>query len=185
MEAHHVKRRALLVGAALGGLGFEARAGASPSAPLFVIARSKNANVIHYEARLATSGALDREQPIDAYWVMRAEDGRREGLTWLEERLAYGWSASFDARGELLVRLRAFSERAIRVSRAENGSFGAVLRVAGHPALLERIYVASDGGSLTPSVRYVDLFGTTLGDRRRITERILPAHPARSEPPRR
>jgi len=185
MEGLHVKRRALLVGAALSGLGFEARAGVTPSAPLFVITRSKNANVVHYEARLAASGALDREQPIGAYWVMRAEDGRREGLTWLEERLAYGWSASFDARGELLVRLRAFSGRALCVTRAENGAFCALLRIDGRPAALERIHVASDGGGLTPSVRYVDLFGTTLADRRHISERILPTGVAAGGAPHR
>jgi hypothetical protein len=174
MERVHVQRRALLVGAALGSLGIEAQAHTSPTTPLFVIARSKNANVVHYEAHVAAKGALDREHPILAYWLMRAEDGRREGLTWLEERLAYGWSASFDARGELLIRLRAFSRREIRVFRRETGSFRALARIAGQRALLERIYVASDGGGLTPNVRYVDLFGTTFDDGRHITERIVP-----------
>ena len=174
MEGSHVKRRALLVGAALGGLGFDARAEGPGSVPLFVIARSKNANVVHYEARVGRSGSLDRSRPLAAYWVMRAEDGRREALTWIEERFAYGWSASFDARGELLVRLRAFREREIRVFRPQSGSFRALARVAGRPALLERIYVASDGGGISPTVHYVDLFGTAFGDGRRVTERIRP-----------
>ena len=174
MEGFHVKRRALLVGAALGGLGLDARAQGLASDPLFSIARSKNANVVHYEARVARDGVLDRSRPLTAYWVMRAEDGRREGLTWLEERFAYGWSASFDTRGELLVRLRAFSQREIRVFRAGNGSFRALARIADRAAVLERIYVASDGGGLSPTVHYVDLFGTTFGEGRRVTERIRP-----------
>jgi hypothetical protein len=106
---------------------------------------------------------------------MRAEDGRREGLTWLEERFAYGWSASFDARGELLVRLRAFAQREIRVFRPGNGSLRALARIAGRPALLDRIYVASDRGGLSPTVHYVDLFGTAFGDGQRVTERIRPS----------
>jgi hypothetical protein len=129
MEGFHVKRRALLVGAALGGLGLDARAAVPGSIPLFVIARSKNANVVHCEARVARSRALERVHPLAAYWVMCAEDGRREDLTWLEERFAYGWSASFEPRGELLVRPRAFAQREIApelggvrgVNRVETG----------------------------------------------------------------
>lgn len=174
MEGVHVTRRALLAGAAFVSLGFDARAGISTNVPLFVITRTKNANVVHYEAHLAASGALDLAHPLVAYWVMRAEDGRREGLTWLEERLAYGWSASFDARGELLVRLRAFAGRELRVFREKTGHFRALARIVGRPAVLERIHVASDDHGLTPTVHYVDLFGTARGDGRRVTERIVP-----------
>jgi len=170
----HVTRRALLVGAALGSFGFDARAGSSPNVPLFVITRSKNANVVHYEAHLAPTGALDPGHPLVAYWVMRAEDGRREDLTWFEEKLAYGWSASFDARGELLVRLRAFRARELRVFREKTGQFRALGRIAGRPAVLERIHVASDDRGLTPTVHYVDLFGSVRADGRRVTERIVP-----------
>jgi hypothetical protein len=174
MERLHVGRRALLVGAALGSFGLDAHAGSSPSVPLFVITRSKNANVVHYEAHLQPNGVLDRAHPLLAYWVMRAEDGRRESLTWLEEKLAYGWSSSFDARGELLVRLRAFSGRALRVFRESSGQFRALGRIVGHPAVLERIHVVSDDRGLTPTVRYVDLFGIAQHDGRRVTERIVP-----------
>lgn len=174
MEAVHVTRRALLVGAALASLAVDARAGSSPNVPLFVITRSKNANVVHYEAQLAPSGTLDAAHPLVAYWVMRAEDGRREGLTWFEEKLAYGWSASFDAHGELLVRLRAFSRRELRVFREKTGQFRALARIAGRPAVLSRIHVASDDRGLAPTVHYVDLFGTARGDGRLVTERIVP-----------
>jgi hypothetical protein len=174
MEGVTIGRRVLLVGAALGSLAFDARAGAAPSAPLFVITRSKNANVVHYEARLRPDGALDPARPLVAYWIMRAEDGRREALTWLEEKLAYGWSVTFDARGELLVRLRAFSGRELRVFRDKTDQFRALARIVGHAAVLDRIHVVSDDRGLTPRVRYVDLFGTARGDGRRVTERLVP-----------
>ena len=174
MQAVPVTRRALLVGAALGSLGLDARAGTSSNVPLFVITRSKNANVVHYEAHLTPSGALDPAHPLLAYWVMRAEDGRREGLTWFDQKLAYGWSASFDARGELLVRLRAFSGRELRVFREKTGQVRTLARIVGRSAVLERIHVASDDRGLTPTVHYVELFGTGRNDGRRVTERIVP-----------
>src|SRR5579871_1079208 len=60
--------------------------------PLFVIERSTNANVVHYDARLTPAGELDASRPIDAYWVMQAADGRREELTSLERSKAYGFT---------------------------------------------------------------------------------------------
>lgn len=41
-------------------------------------------------------------------------------------------------------------------------------------ARLERIFVASEEGILTPSVRYVELGGRRLVDGTRVSERVLP-----------
>src|SRR5689334_9122752 len=40
---------------------------------LFVIERSKNANVIHYDAHVAKDGSLVASEPVVAYWIMKAE----------------------------------------------------------------------------------------------------------------
>jgi hypothetical protein len=53
-------------------------------APLFVIERNTNANVVHYEAKLK-DGHIDQHQPVIAYWIMGAEDGRRQELNLLEK----------------------------------------------------------------------------------------------------
>src|SRR4051794_4876468 len=103
-------RRALLLGAATLMSGVDARADAARAQPLFVIARSKNENLVHYDACVREHGRLDPDDPVVAYWVMLAEDGRREGLSWLERRLAYGFSTNVRAGGDALeLRLRAFS----------------------------------------------------------------------------
>jgi len=105
---------------------------------------------------------------------MRAEDGRREGLGWLERKLAYGFTTSFAAGGDALrLKLQAFSRRELVVRRDENGHFYAEATIAARRARLERIFVASNEGGLTPSVRYLDLFGR-LPDGARVSERILP-----------
>src|SRR5579864_6728058 len=59
--------------------------------PLFTIERNINANVVHYEARLK-DGKLDPHQPVVAYWIMAAEDGRRQELNLLEKVKAYGFN---------------------------------------------------------------------------------------------
>jgi hypothetical protein len=175
MERVLSTRRAALLGAATLLSGFEARAEGVRTEPLFSIARSKNANVVHYDARVHERGRLDGDEPVVAYWVMLAEDGRREGLTWIERRLAYGFSATVGHDGgELRLRLRAFPRRELAVRRDDKGHFRAEITLAGAPAVLERIFVASVEHGVTPSVRYFDLFGRRRDDGSRVTERILP-----------
>lgn len=124
---------------------------------LFRIARSKNKNVVWYVARSAGS-ALDPQNPVDAYWSMLAEDGRREGLSWAERQLAYGFALSDLTERGCWLRLVAFKERALRVERYQ-GDFRAITRIAGQPCVLERIFVQATEGGLLPSVEYVELFG--------------------------
>jgi hypothetical protein len=175
MERVLSTRRAALLGAATLLSGFEARADGVRYEALFVIARSKNANVVHYDVRVREHGELDPDDPVVAYWLMLAEDGRREGLTWLERRLAYGFGTTLEQGGDALrLRLRAFPRRELAVRRDRSGRFRAEVSIAAHPAVLERIFVASDEHGVTPSVRYFDLHGRRRDDGSRVTERILP-----------
>jgi hypothetical protein len=44
--------------------------------PLFKIERSKNANIIQYDAQLGADGKLHAREPVVAYWLRLAEQGQ-------------------------------------------------------------------------------------------------------------
>jgi uncharacterized iron-regulated protein len=140
---------------------------------LFRIERSTNANVVQYDAQLAADGKLYAKEPIVAYWTMLAEDGRKEDLSLLEAKLAYGfktWSEAADQA--VLVQLVAYPERKVRVYQA-NGSYHAEIVIAGHPAFLERIYVKSVNAAILPKVEYLELYGRATGTGANLYEKIL------------
>jgi hypothetical protein len=147
---------------------------ASPRRVLFVIARSLNANVVHYEAQVSAAGELDRLRPLVAYWVMHAEDGQREELSWFERQFAYGWSVV--SRGEpqrVELRLIAFPQRSLVMRVDASGGVRAEVRILGRTTALQRIFVQlADGGG--PTVRYIDLFGTEISSGRALRERVEP-----------
>jgi hypothetical protein len=145
---------------------------ALPSRELFTLARSKNANVVKYAVRTGRTGRLDLQNPVEAYWLMLAEDGRREALTWTERQLAYGFSVSAMSSDGFVLHLAACSQRALRV-RAVSGAYRAELVIARQPAFLRRIFMQTDGGALIPSLRYVEISGVDAGGRV-VTERIVP-----------
>jgi len=77
-----------------------AAAAQTKTSPLFIIERSKNANVVHYDARLTADGELDPKEPVIAYWIRLAEDGRREELSWIEKKKTYGFTIKPDQSGK-------------------------------------------------------------------------------------
>jgi Domain of unknown function (DUF4833) len=145
---------------------------ATSSRELFTLGRSKNANVVRYAVRSGADGRLDAARPVEAYWLMLAEDGRREELTWTERKLAYGFSVSEQTSQGLLLHLSACSARELRV-RSSDGAFRAELAIAGQRAFLQRIFVHTEEGLLLPRVRFVELSGVTARARH-VSERIVP-----------
>ncbi|HLK64747.1 MAG TPA: DUF4833 domain-containing protein [Bryobacteraceae bacterium] len=143
-------------------------------APLFVIERSTNANVVHYDANIRPDGDLDPRQPISAYWVMAAVDGHREELTSLEKARAYGFTIEPD-RDSKGYRLRLVSQkqREIEIVR-EGNSVRAEATIDGRRARLDKMYVSTHKVLAVPTVKYIDLFGVDLATGQSVSERVTP-----------
>ncbi len=142
--------------------------------PLFIIGRSKNANVVHYDARLTADGNLDPEEPVIAYCVMLAEDGRRKELTWIEKRMAYGFEMKPDPSGNgYHMTIVGAPQRTITV-RKEGNAIRAELVIAGQPAVVEKMYIQASEGLLWPKVHYIELHGKDLSTGQKRFERVLP-----------
>jgi hypothetical protein len=61
---------------------------------LFVIERSKNANIVVYDANRGPSGDLSATEPIVAYWLLNGENGKREELNRVDRDRAYGFDVA-------------------------------------------------------------------------------------------
>ena len=149
-------------------------AGIELSQPLFIIEKSTNANVVHYDAVLTPDGGLDPREPIVAYWVMAAEDGRREDLTSAERRKAFGFKIVHgrDANAYNL-RLVAQQQRDIYVTRKGNSVRAATL-VAGRCAYLTKIYVKVHKLLGLPKIEFIELIGSDIATGEPIRERVRP-----------
>jgi len=105
-----------------------------------VIERSVNANVVHYDAKVGADGKLDPTQPIIAYWVMGAEDGRRQELNLLERARAYGFSTQ--ASGTDSYKMTIVSEKNREILVTHEGALArAETHIGGCRAYLRRIFV--------------------------------------------
>ncbi len=149
-------------------------AGEVVTKPLFYIQRSKNANIVRYDAQLNQDGTLNSKEPVIAYWILEAEDGRREPLNLLERTKAYGFAVQPNGSGTAYhVKLAAFPKREIRVYTHGDG-VKAVMVIGGKPAYLERVFIESKEGLVLPTVLYVELFGTDVSTGEKRYEKIVP-----------
>ena len=152
---------------------FHHRSTPADSGPtLFIIQRNRNANEVHYDAQVGPDGALAKE-PVVAYWIMKAEGGRREDLTFLERKLAYGFEVlPPDAKGEREMKLVAWEDRPIGLTKA-GGRWRAFTRIDGKNAYLTRLFIQSEESGSTPKVLYVDLFGEAVDGGKEVTEHVV------------
>ena len=138
---------------------------------LFFIQRSKNANEVHYDARVQKDGGLDPKEPMVGYWINKAEDNSRKPIS-LVQKIAYGYDCDANGDGTWSLKLKAFKERPMTIRKA-NGRYRVQTTIAGKAAYMNRLYVATDESGVMPKVLYVDVFGEEVNGGAAVQEHIV------------
>ncbi len=139
---------------------------------LFVIERNINKNIVCYDANILKNGTLNIEDPIDAYWLENETNGKRSELSYLQRRMAYGFSFEKTAMGNVYVTLKAFDKRKILVSVDKKGNSHALIKINGSDANLTRIFVTARPKMYT-TVEFIELYGNDIRTGKALYEKIL------------
>lgn len=137
---------------------------------LFHIERSKNRNLVCYDANLE-DGKLLLKSPLEIYWLNREENpGQMKGLSAIQRKMAYGYKVISRGDDSCEITLTAYSGKVLTIQK-KNDKYVCTVDIDGKPAILEKLYVkASDKNSLT--VEYIELFGVTQDTHISVTERV-------------
>jgi hypothetical protein len=141
---------------------------------LFVIERSKNANIVRYDANLKPDGSLDPKKPVVAYWLMLAKDGRRKKLNWIEKKKAYGIKTKPDTQQPGYIFTLAAARQIKLFIRTTGTAVRAEAVINGRPAILEKIFIRSHARLFGPKVDYIELYGEDLLTGESAREKIVP-----------
>jgi len=140
---------------------------------LFIIERTTNGNVVHYDAHLDASGHLDPRVPVIVYWTMGSASGKRQGLNFLERTRAYGIHVRTKSPGRYVLTVVSQKRDDIEVYE-EDGQIRAETTIDGHRAYLQKIFANIDSSFLLPKVNYVELFGTDVISGVNCYQKVLP-----------
>jgi hypothetical protein len=141
--------------------------------PLFVIERSLNSNVVHYDAKIGADGKLDPAQPVVAYWIMRAEDGRRQELNLLERTRAYGFTTQ--PQGADAYKMTMVSDKKHEILVTHQGDAArAETQLGACRAYLQRIFVNTRKSMLLNLAESAELFGVDVLSGKVCQEKVAP-----------
>ena len=144
------------------------------SQPLFHIERSKNANIVQYDAQVAADGKLFKKEPVVGYWIRLNEQGQEQPLSWLQRTFAYGFKTILDkSRESAELDMKADVGQLIKIVR-QGDIFRATVTIDGAPSYFERMYIDATLHGLSLDVRYVELFGEDMKTGEARYEKIIP-----------
>jgi hypothetical protein len=144
---------------------------------LFYLQRSTNANTIVYAADIDAQGRLDQHHPVEVFWRVFDEDGRRHGLSWIERLLAYGVRVqpakgapnAFDAY------IVSFPQMKCRVDVSQSGTPECILQINGRRARLVSAYIELDETGIWPRPIFLNIYGIDAKSGNVLREHIEPA----------
>jgi hypothetical protein len=141
---------------------------------LFIIERSKNANIVQYDAQIGPDGKLLKKEPVIGYWIRLAEQGQVQKLSWTQRTFAFGFKAKYhQASDTATVDMVADIGQPIKVQRVK-GKYMATVDLEGQPSQLEKIYIQAHGKGISVTVEYVEIFGRDLKTGKETYARIIP-----------
>ena len=142
--------------------------------PLFKIERSKNANIIQYDAQIGSDGKLYKKEPVIGYWIRLAEQGQVKKLTWVQRTFAFGFKAKYhQATDSATVDMVADIGQPITVKRV-NGHYMPVINLEDGPSQLVKIYILAHGKGMSIKVEHVEIFGRDLATGKDTYAKIIP-----------
>jgi hypothetical protein len=142
--------------------------------PLFKIERSKNANIIQYDARSGPDGKLLKNDPIVGYWIRLNEQGQRMELTWVQKTFAFGFKTRL-AKDRQSAEMDMVADLGAPVSVIREGDdYRATIPIEEKTSYLDRIYIKASGKGTKVDVEYVETFGRDMETGEERYQKIVP-----------
>ncbi|WP_134088842.1 DUF4833 domain-containing protein [Olivibacter sp. XZL3] len=125
---------------------------------LFYLQRDPNKNTVVYTLN-KKNGKIDEDNPVNVYWILYEEDGKRKGLSYIQRKFAYGVHHRKLAENEYEISLTSCKRIPLRLAYCPlSKQYEAFTSINDKPAIVERIFVRINGGSLfKPNVDYIEL----------------------------
>lgn len=143
---------------------------------LFFIQRNHNSNTIVYDANFDKNGNLNKEKPIDAYWIRFDEEGQRMELRSFEKWMVYGIKCqkTDNKNYDFSVKLSASNKLQFWLKQTEPFKADIVTIIDGKESKLDHLFATLDESGLLPKVKYGEFFGVDVKSGQRAYHKVFP-----------
>ena len=141
---------------------------------LFYVQRSPNANTVVYTAKLDNNGAIQRDNPVEAFWRKFNIDGSKQPLNFIERMMAYGVrTAPVTSGAPITFTIAALPERKLTLSLGAGKRPQALMQIGTRTVKVAYVYLHVVEGGLMPSVPEMDIFGTDIASGKTVHEHLV------------
>ncbi|MEO6497719.1 MAG: DUF4833 domain-containing protein [Mucilaginibacter sp.] len=142
---------------------------------LFYLQRDPNTNTVIYELNEDAKGMLDVEYPVHPYWIRYTENNKKEELSFIQRKFAYGVNAKPLGNDKFDIRFVSYKKIPFLLMKGTDGKYHIFVTISKKQVLLHRIFIRIKGGTFwVPNVVYMELRGTETATGREIFERFKP-----------
>lgn len=142
---------------------------------LFYVQRDPNTNTIICQLNTNEKGELDKEQPINVFWIRYADNEGKKDLNYIQRKFAYGIQTKDIGNGNYELRFVSYKKFPLLLTKsATDKKYHVYVTANNKKILLDRIFLRIEGGSFwLPNVKYVELKGYEANNpTKAVTERI-------------
>lgn len=142
------------------------------SKQLFYLQRTPNTNTIVYELNYK-NGVIDKENPIQEFWIRYQERGQREELSYIQKKFAYGIKTKFISENQYELSIVAYKKYKMYLRQGPDKKFYVYITINQKQAILTRIFLQINGGAFwSPNIEYIDVYGIDPKSRAIVKERL-------------
>lgn len=171
-------RAALIAGlvlmTSLGGmLSFNANAQGSDPSPitfptpkdisnqLFYLQRDPNTNTIICQLNVDKNGIVNKEQPVNVFWMRYGDKGEKKELSYIQRKFAYGIISKNLGNGQFELRFTSHKKLPMYLNKSgADKKYHVFATINNKKMQLERIFLRIEGGTFWfPNVKYVEIKG--------------------------
>jgi hypothetical protein len=142
---------------------------------LFYLQRDPNTNTIICQLNTNAKGEVDKDEPVNVYWLRYQENGEKKDLGYVQRKFAYGIDSKYLGKDQYELRFVSHKKLPMYLIKSEvDKKYHVFVTVNNKKIQVERIFLRIEGGSFwLPNVKYVEIKGLNTATNASITERII------------
>ena len=142
---------------------------------MFYMQRTPNSNTIIYDLNIQKDGKLDKDEPINVYWIRYADGGEKKELNYIQRKFAYGIKVKPIGNDKYDIRSVAYTKKEMYLMKSPTGEYHIYTKINNVMAILNRIYLQIEGGTFWfPNVVYIEMKGIDPVSGKEIKEQFKP-----------
>ncbi|PZR30630.1 MAG: DUF4833 domain-containing protein [Azospira oryzae] len=142
---------------------------------LFYVQRTLNSNTVVYELNTNDKNQLDKDNPVNIFWIRYTENKQKEDLSYIQRIYAYGLKTKKLDNNNYELRFVSYKKLPFYLTQSKDKQYHVYATIKKKQVMLTRIFIQIEGGTFWfPNVVFVEFKGIDPATGEVITERFKP-----------